>query len=114
MGYRFDWHTGCRNFTGPNCEKRVDFFVDDVYIGTNNVFVPTRSSRLVIALRPSSTQKSIPDGYTWNNWPDYWGHQEDGVSTGAPGDSRMYLQHAFVSEIKITPFNEPNDVTYPS
>jgi hypothetical protein len=30
----------------------VNFFIDDVYIGTNNAFVPTRGSRLWIALWP--------------------------------------------------------------
>lgn len=28
----------------------VDFFIDDIYMGTNNAFVPTRGSRLSIAL----------------------------------------------------------------
>eukprot|EP01029_Cantina_marsupialis_P007904 TRINITY_DN19026_c0_g1_i4.p1 TRINITY_DN19026_c0_g1~~TRINITY_DN19026_c0_g1_i4.p1 ORF type:complete len:570 (-),score=90.73 TRINITY_DN19026_c0_g1_i4:93-1802(-) len=42
--YRFDWHTG-----SVDCKPRVDFYVDDVYLGTNNVFAPSRGSRLFIA-----------------------------------------------------------------
>ena len=53
--YAFEWHTGS-NATSPptasdNCTSaRVDFFLDDVYIATNDVFVPSRGSRFVFGV----------------------------------------------------------------
>eukprot|EP00946_MAST-07B_sp_MAST-7B-sp1_P001516 g1516.t1 len=104
--YTIDWHTG-----GPDCEARVDFYVDDVLLATNNAMVPTRGSRLVIgAWAPN---KASPTGWNdefnaeWTNFPDHWGD-------GEPGDGLSYLSHVYVSEVKITPHNEPNDVMYPA
>lgn len=104
--YTIDWHTG-----GPDCEARVDFYVDDVLLATNNAMVPTRGSRLVIgAWAPN---KASPTGWAdefnaeWTNFPDHWGD-------GEPGDKLSYLSHVYVSEVKITPHNEPNDVMYPA
>ena len=68
--YRFDWHSGthicmltccrwlclahaialCAGTPGDVTSAYVDFFIDDIYMGTNNAFVPTRGSRLSIAL----------------------------------------------------------------
>ena len=104
--YTIDWHTG-----GPDCEARVDFYVDDVLLATNNAMVPTRGSRLVIgAWAPN---KASPTGWNdefnaeWTNFPDHWGD-------GEPGDGLSYLSHVYVSEVKITPHNEPNDIMYPA
>ena len=44
--YRFDWHTGNN---GSQNQGKVDFYFDDVYMGTNNAYVPTRGGRLYIA-----------------------------------------------------------------
>eukprot|EP00949_MAST-11_sp_MAST-11-sp1_P000122 g122.t1 len=104
--YSIDWHTG-----GPGVQggARVDFYVDDVLIGTNNVFVPTRGSRFVIShWAPEQTAASDPGDSVnpkWANFPDNWG--------GEPGDGLFYLSHTYISEIKITPHNEPNDIMYP-
>lgn len=103
--YTIDWHTGggtCKD--GTKAEARVDFYVDDVYMGTNNVFVPTRASKLVIGSWYSAGTNGEA---TWNNWPDNWGG-------GTPGDQQFYLAHTYISEIRATPHPEPNDVVYPA
>ena len=61
--YRFDWHSGthicmltccrwlclahaialCAGTPGNVTSAYVDFFIDDIYMGTNNAFVPTNS-----------------------------------------------------------------------
>jgi len=92
--YAFDWHTG--NGTGTEAGY-VDFYIDDVYLGTNNAFVPTRASRLWIALWEGS----------WNGDMNSWGG-------GSPGDGLSYSQDVLVSHVKVTPFNEANDIAYPS
>lgn len=51
---------------------------------------------------PLSTQNKL-----WNGWPDDW-------SGGFPGDGKVYSQTTLISEVNITPFNEPGDVMYPS
>lgn len=71
-----------------------------MFQGTNNVFVPTRASRLTISNWGATSH------YSWNNWPDNWGG-------GRPNDGQNYLQHTYVSEIKVQPYNEPNDIVYP-
>jgi len=88
--YVIEWHTG----NGTSSPGYVDFYIDDVYIGTNNAFVPTRGSRFNIAFW----------GASWNGEPNGWGG-------GAPGDGKSYAAPpALVSHIRITPFNEPNDI----
>ena len=100
--YTIDWHTG-----GGDCQARVDFYVDGIFLGSNNVYVPTRASRLLISNWPSQAEddggKQMPN---WSNWPDNWGG-------GRPGDGVFYTSHTYISEIKITPYNEPNDIMYP-
>ena len=102
--YSIDWHTG-----GGKEDSRVDFYVDDVHIGTNNVFVPTRGSRFVLShWAPEQTAASDPTDTVnpkWANFPDDWG--------GKPGDGLYYLSHTYVSEVRISPHNEPNDIMYP-
>ena len=46
-------------------------------------------------------------GCRWNGYPNNWGG-------GHPGDGKIYSQTALVSEVKITPFNDPNDIMYMS
>ena len=38
--------------------------------------------------------------------PDHWGD-------GEPGDESI-PSHVYVSEVKVTPHNEPNDIMYPA
>lgn len=92
--YRFDWHTGT---AGNATSSHVDFYVDNIYMGTNNAFVPTRASRFALALW----------GAAWNGDPNDW-------HGGHPGDGKSYSQTAKVSAVRITPFNEPNDLIYMS
>ena len=42
----------------------------------------------------------------WNGTPDFW----DG---GRPGDGNIYRKTVYISSVRVTPFNEPNDVMYP-
>jgi hypothetical protein len=104
--YTIDWHTG-----GPDCEARVDFYVDDVLLATNNVMVPTRGSRFVFGSwgpnKGDATSTAGKFNNEWTNFPDFWGN-------GVPGDGKSYLSHVYVSEVKITPHNEPNDIMYPA
>jgi len=85
--YAFEWHAG-NNSTG--CKPRVDWFFDNDYIGTVNVFAPTRGSRLVVALWPGN-----------NNW------------VGPADDWNASEVYAYVSEINICPYKEDNDFQYP-
>ena len=91
--YAFEWHTG----NGTASPGYVDFYIDGVYLGTNNVFVPTRASRLWIALWEGS----------WNGDMNDWGG-------GSPGDGKSYSQEVLISHVTVTPFNEANDIVYPS
>ena len=104
--YTIDWHTG-----GTDCEARVDFYVDDILLATNNVMVPTRGSRFVFGSwgpeKGAATSASGKFNNEWTNFPDFWGN-------GQPGDGKSYLSHVYVSEVKITPHNEENDIMYPA
>ena len=68
----------------PRC-YRVDFFLDGVYIGTNDVFVPTRACRLAI-------------GFVQVHW------------AGVPTFDKAY---AYIANVAVTPYNEPRDASYP-
>ena len=93
--YTFNWHTGSDKEPG-----HVDFFVDGQYLGTNNVFSPTRAGRLFIAHWPSNNKR-------WNDAPNDWGG-------GHPGDGLEHSIETRVSLVRITPFNEKNDLVYPA
>jgi len=79
--YAFEWHTG-----GPGCKPRVDYFFDNKYVATNDVFVPSRGSRFNIGI-----------------WPGKWAGATDWKGS----------VHADIAEVHICPFNEPNDANYP-
>lgn len=99
--YTIDWHSGgVKRPDGSVTPGHVDFYVDDIFMGSNNVFVPTRASRLTFGMWANS------ENIAWNNWPDDW--------SGVPGDGFFYLTHAYVSEVKISPHNEPNDIIVPA
>lgn len=95
--YTIEWHTGV-NASGSGW---VDFYIDGVYMGTNNVFAPTRGSRFYIAHWADTSKNRL-----WNGHPDNW-------SGGTPGDGQTYNMTAYVSEVRITPFNEVRDIMYP-
>jgi len=80
--YAFEWHSG-----QAGCKPRVDFFFDGQYIGTADVFVPSRASRFVFGMWPSTT-----------NW------------AGNPDFEEAF---AFVSDVSVCPFNEANDAGFP-
>ena len=92
--YTIVWHTGEKEKPGW-----TEFYVDDIYLGTNNAFVPTRGSRFFIAHWYPSGQKNA----IWNGRPNDW----DG---GVPGDGQTYSKTTKISEVRITPFDEPNDI----
>lgn len=107
-----------------------------MFLGSNNVFVPTRGSRLFIgSWAPAGAQEGATQDPSWANWPDDWG--------GRPGDGKFYTSHTYISEVKvrscarrmgyrggasltgllhharatggrqITPHNEANDIVFP-
>ena len=43
----------------------------------------------------------------WNGTPDNW-------NGGHPGDGKVYHKTAYVSDVRVTPFNEPNDIMAPT
>ena len=53
-------------------------------------------------------------------WPDDWSGRvapctsEDAFNgeEGCPGDGLSYLSHVYISEIRIQPHNEMNDIMY--
>lgn len=93
--YTFNWHSGSGEQHG-----RVDFFVDGQYLGTNNVFAPTRAGRLFIAHWPTNNRE-------WNGVPNDWGG-------GRAGDGKERSVETRISLVRITPFNEKNDLVYPA
>ena len=97
--YTIVWHTGDGGSKSPGW---TEFYVDGIYLGTNNAFVPTRGSRFFIAHWYPSGQKNA----IWNGRPNDWGG-------GVPGDGQMYSKTTKISEVRITPFDEPND-SWPS
>ena len=104
--YAFEWHTGS-NATSPptasdNCTSaRVDFFLDDVYIATNDVFVPSRGSRFVFGVWAGGAKWS---GSPASDGP--WGPSPTGV------DERV-AHAAFIAEVDVCPFLEPGDAMFP-
>ena len=103
--YAFEWHTGANATAGStvpdNCSSaRVDFFLDGVYMATNDVFVPSRGSRFVFGIWPG--------GANWVGSPgDGWGPVSPGAST------ERVIRAAYISEVHVCPFGEPGDSMYP-
>ena len=62
--------------------------------------MPTRGSRLYIAHWYPASKNSI-----WNGPANNWGG-------GTPGDGKEYQVKTYISSVKVTPFNEPNDIMY--
>ena len=52
-------HTGDSSTGGSTNNSYVEYFIDDIYMGRNNVFVPTRGSRLWISLWPTGDAKYV-------------------------------------------------------
>ena len=57
--YTIEWHTGNSSIGGNTSNSYVHFFVDGIYLGTNNAFVPTRGSRLWISLWPTEDPQCV-------------------------------------------------------
>ena len=91
--YTIVWHTGSNTTQG-----RTEFYIDGVYLGTNNAFAPTRGSRLYIAHWGPTSKNPL-----WNGTPDNW-------QGGTAGDGKQYNMTSYISEVNIIPFNEPNDI----
>eukprot|EP00940_MAST-03C_sp_MAST-3C-sp2_P000259 g259.t1 len=87
--YAFEWHSGYPNATNEEdaCTPKVNFFFDDAYIGTNDVFVPTRGSRLVFGV---------------------WGGNKNWVGLGNWTEIEV-----LVSDVSVCPFDEGFDSMYP-
>lgn len=72
--YTIVWHTGglvTNKFKSGSQRRRyntngqdgyVDFYIDGYYLGTNNVFVPTRGSRFFIAHWYPSSKNHLWNG----------------------------------------------------
>lgn len=97
--YTIVWHT-----TGKAAGEGgyVETYVDGHYLGTNNAFAPTRGSRFTIAHWGPLDKNAL-----WNGRPDVW-------QGGKPGDGQSYNVTTLISEINVTPFNEPGDLMYPA
>lgn len=80
--YAIEWHTGT-----DSCPGRADFFFDGEYVGTNDVFAPTRGARFVVGI---------------------WGGYKEWV-----GPVQFQTVKAFIADVKITPWGEANDAYYP-
>lgn len=109
--YTIDWHTGGGDGSDEGAggtkgakDPRVDFYVDDVYLGSNNVFVPTRGSRLLLAhWPPNSKTDGTKQNPSWTNWADDWSGRTEGCTAddafngtpGCPGDGNSYLSHTY-------------------
>lgn len=104
--YAFEWHTGVNasednveQANSSNCSAaRVDFFLDSVYVATNDVFVPSRGSRFVFGVWGGSTK--------WVGEPSQWPDP-----SGSP--SEKTISAANISEVHICPFTESGDANYP-
>jgi hypothetical protein len=94
--YTIVWHTGDKENGKPGW---TEFYIDGIFLGINNAFVPSRGSRFFISHWYPSGQKNA----IWNGRPNHWGG-------GTPGDGKVYNMTTYVSEIRITPFDEPNDI----
>ena len=100
--YRFDWHTG-----GIDTIPRVDFYFDDIYVGTNDAFVPFMAGRLwIMFVAPNNGQ---PGGSgVWNGVIDQSFHKPSKL-----GDVALYAR-VLVDYVRIIPFGETNDHYAPS
>jgi len=81
--YTIVWHTGSNTTMG-----RTDFYIDGVYLGTNNVFSPTRGSRLYVAHWGPDSKNPL-----WNGAPNDWGG-------GTAGDGKIYNMTSYVSNVR--------------
>ena len=93
--YTIVWHTGNAEKGSPGW---TEFYIDGIYLGTNNAFAPTRGSRFYIAQWYPGGKNAV-----WNGRPDDWGG-------GSAGDGQEYNMTTFISSVRITPFDEPNDI----
>ena len=55
--YTVEWHTGDGT---DSCKPHINFYFDDQYIGSVNVFVPTRGVRLVAGIWGGDSNWCVP------------------------------------------------------
>ena len=87
--YRFDWHTG-----DTDEEKRVDFYVDDIFICSSTEQVPTNASRFWIAIWFPCSVDSDGDHVCDTGW------------TGTANFDTTVFE---IDSVKITPYHEAGD-----
>ncbi len=87
--YRFDWHTG-----DDSEEKRVDYYIDDIFICTSTKYVPTNASRFWLGIWFPSSQDTDGDGYGDSGW-----------AGTADFDTTIFE----IDSVKITPYHESGD-----
>ena len=62
--YTIEWHTGDSSIGGNTTNSYVNYYIDGIYLGTNNVFVPTRGVRLWVSLWPTSDAQYVIGTHT--------------------------------------------------
>lgn len=87
--YRFDWHTG-----DTNEEKRVDFYVDNIFICSSTEQVPTNASRFWVAIWFPCSVDSDGDQVADTGW------------TGTADFDTTVFE---IDSVKITPYHEAGD-----
>eukprot|EP00939_MAST-03C_sp_MAST-3C-sp1_P000229 g229.t1 len=87
--YTFEWHSGTSDdpTDESGCTPKVHYFFDGTYVGTSDVFVPSRASRFVFGM--------------WNG-NEHW-----------VGNGNWSETYAYVSDVTICPFDESFDAMYP-
>ena len=115
--YQFDWHT-------ENGTMHVDHFIDGMYLGSNDLFVPAMGSRFWITLRTHDQSNPSGNGY-WNGIIGYCYDDETGevrYNCGADGmelppteyNGLALYASTYISSVEITPFYESGDHYVPS
>lgn len=106
--YTIEWHTG--DSTG-SCQPHINFYFDDAYIGSVNVFVPTRGVRLVAGIWGGDANWCV--GAALRTVCDVAPHAACvalGYRDGFPLWEEAY---AYISSVTVTPFDEPRSTNYP-
>jgi hypothetical protein len=106
--YAFEWHTG-----GDSIKPIVSFYFDGDYVGSTDAFVPNLASRLWIGQWHHSPSKGISP---WAGLIDT-ATLEQRLEAKAPGTvskdgTKVLYARTYIKSIKITPYNEPNDMSF--
>lgn len=87
--YRFDWHTG-----SDTEEKRVDYYVDDIYMCTSRTQVPSNAGRFWVGLWFPTSIDADKDGICETGW------------TGTADFDTTVFE---IDSVKIEPYHESGD-----